>query len=146
MSFAVPGVRRFMSELSALLDKKVLVRTIQGRTYEGVLLGFEPNALHICLGNVEDDKGNKFSRVFLNGDAISEILSVEELLDLRELAIRLERVFPNMVKYYEEARVIVVADRIKVTERGVEGTGTLAERVKEIYEKFIAEKRARVSS
>ena len=46
-----------------------------------------------------------------------------------------------MVKYYEEARVIVVANRVKVTEEGVvEGTGPIAERVRKIYEEYVAEK------
>ena len=49
-------------------------------------------------------------------------------------------VFPRMVKLYEEAGVITVTDRIRVTASGVvEGTGPMAERVQKIYEEFVRE-------
>jgi len=48
-----------------------------------------------------------------------------------------------MVKLYEDAGVIVVMDKIRVSERGiVEGSGPAAERVKRVYDEFIKEKSA----
>ncbi|MEM3018755.1 MAG: Lsm family RNA-binding protein, partial [Candidatus Bathyarchaeia archaeon] len=62
---------------------------------------------------------------------------------LRGLAERLERVFPKLVRLYEEQGVIVVMDRIRVTEKGViEGSGPAAERVQRIYEEFMRETKA----
>ena len=53
---------------------------------------------------------------------------------------RLERVFPNMVQFFAEAGVIVVMNKIRVNETGViEGTGPSADRVRDIYNRFIAE-------
>ena len=144
MSFASIGLRHFQRELQALLNKKVTVRTSYGKVYTGTLIGYDASSLHLCLRDAEDSEGNKFARVFLNGSSVLEILSTEELIDLRELAERIERVFPHMVKYLEDARVIIVMDRVKVTEDGVvEGTGPIAERVKRIYEEYVAEKRAK---
>ena len=44
-----------------------------------------------------------------------------------------------MVRYIPEARVITVMERIRVTEKGVEGAGPIAERVRTIYERFVEE-------
>jgi len=146
MSFTSIATRKFHSELSSLLNKKVVVRTVDGRTYEGTLLGYDDRNLHVCLGDVKNEKGVEYTRVIVHGNVISEILSREELIDLRELAERIERVFPHMVKYLEDAKVIVVMDRIKVTENGViEGSGPAAERVRKIYEEYLMERKSRSS-
>jgi hypothetical protein len=43
-----------------------------------------------------------------------------------------------MVKLSEGAGVIVVMDRIRVSEKGIlEGTGPAAERVQKVYDEFI---------
>jgi hypothetical protein len=45
-----------------------------------------------------------------------------------------------MVNLYEEAGVIVVMDRIRVTEKGIaEGSGPAAERVKKVFDEFMKE-------
>ncbi|MCD6096637.1 MAG: Lsm family RNA-binding protein [Thermoprotei archaeon] len=144
MSFTSVATRKFHSELNSLLNRKVFIRTINGKTYEGVLLGYDDRSLHVCLGDVKDEKGVEYTRVIISGNVISEILSQERLIDLRELAERIERVFPHMVKYIEDAKVILVMDRIKVTEDGVvEGSGPAAERVRKIYEEYVMEKKSR---
>ena len=60
--------------------------------------------------------------------------------DSSRLAERLNRVFPNMVRYIREADVILVMDRIRVTRDGVvEGSGPAADRVRKVYEEWLAE-------
>ncbi|MFQ6053495.1 MAG: Lsm family RNA-binding protein [Candidatus Bathyarchaeia archaeon] len=52
----------------------------------------------------------------------------------------MERVFPNMVRLYADAGIIVVMDKIRVNESGVvEGSGLIADRVRDIYERFVSE-------
>jgi hypothetical protein len=69
---------------------------------------------------------------------VIQIFSSEKPFDLQALADRLERVFPRMVKTSEGAGVIVVMDRIRVSEKGImEGSGPAAERVQKVYEEFI---------
>ena len=69
---------------------------------------------------------------------ISEVLGIEKPFDLKSLAERLERVFPRMVKIIDGAGVIVVMDKIRLSEKGImEGTGPAAERVQRVYNEFM---------
>ena len=143
MSYDDSAARRFNAEMSSLLDKHVIVKTVAGEKYEGVLLGYETSRYSVVLGDVRDPSGEVYPRVVLYGHVISEIRLTEAPLDMGELARRLEEVFPKMVKYMPEARLILVMDRIRVTERGVEGSGPIAERVRTIYERFVEEWRSK---
>ena len=132
--------RRFFTEVTALIDKNVIVTTTDGKKYNGTLLGINPDTLSLCLGEVKDEEGKTLHRVFLNGNVVAQILSVEKPFNLKALAERLEKVFPTMVKLYEDKGFIWVMDRVKVTEKGVvEGSGPAAERVQRVYEQFISE-------
>ncbi|HJX02362.1 MAG TPA: Lsm family RNA-binding protein [Candidatus Bathyarchaeia archaeon] len=132
--------RKFFSEVSALADRHVIVSTTTGKTFSGTLLGINPDNLSLCLAEAKDDEGRIVHRVFLNGNVVSQILGVEKPFDLKALADRLEKVFPTMVKLYEDKGFIWVMDKVKLTENGVvEGSGPAAERVQKVYEQFIGE-------
>ena len=132
--------RKFFGELSALVDKTISVKTVDGKTYTGVLMGVNPDNMSLCLAEAKDETGMSMHRVFLNGSVVAQILSVEKPFDLRALAERLEKVFPTMIKLYEDKGFIWVMDKVKVTEKGVvEGSGPAAERVQKVYEQFISE-------
>jgi len=76
----------------------------------------------------------------LTGSIIAKIMATDRPFNLDGLRERLERVFPNMVQYFAEAGVIVVMNKIRVNETGViEGVGLTAEKVRDIYNRFIAE-------
>ena len=143
MSYYDSAARRFSAEMSSLLDKHVIVKTVSGDRFEGVLLGYETSRYSVVLGDVRDSSGEVYPRIVVYGHAISEIRLTEAPMDMGELARRLEEVFPKMVRYMPEARLILVMDRIRVTERGVEGSGPIAERVRSIYERFVEEWRSR---
>ena len=133
--------RKFMEELSILLQKTVTVQTASGKSYTGILSGVDANTMNICLSNARDETGQPIHKLFLNGQTVLQILSVEKPFDLRSLAERLERVFPRMVKTIEEAGVIVVMDKIRITEKGIiEGSGPAAERVQKVYDEFMKER------
>lgn len=132
--------RRFFSEITALADKHVIVSTTTGKTFTGTLVGINPDNLSLCLAEAKDEEGKSLHRVFLNGNVVAQILSVEKPFDVRALAERLEKVFPTMVKLYEDKGFIWVMDKVKVTEKGVvEGSGPAAERVQKVYDQFISE-------
>lgn len=132
--------RKFFSEVAALADTSVVVATTTGKTYSGTLVGINPDTLSLCLANAKDEKGKDLHRVFLNGSVVAQILSVEKPFDLKALSERLEKVFPTMVKLYEDKGFIWVMERVKVTESGVvEGSGPAAERVQKVYEQFVSE-------
>lgn len=134
--------RRFLTEVGALVDKVVSVVTVDGKSYMGSLVGVDPDSLNLCLAEAKDDKGRVIHRVVLNGSVVSQILAVEKPFDLRALAERLEKVFPTLVKLYEDKGFIWVMEKIKVTERGVvEGSGPAAERVQKVFSQFMSEAR-----
>ena len=88
--------------------------------------------------NENDDFVKEVHKVFINISDVVMILLEEEPFDLKGLASELERVFrqPGHVKLYEESGLIVVLERVKVNEKGVEGTGPVADRVRAIYNRF----------
>jgi small nuclear ribonucleoprotein (snRNP)-like protein len=132
--------RKFFGEIAALLDKMVMVVTMDGKKYSGTLAGIDPETLSLCLSEAKDDKGTYLHRVFLNGSTIAQIFTVEKPFDLKALSERLDKVFPTMVRLYEDKGFIWVMDKVKVTEKGVvEGAGPAAERVQKVYDLFIKE-------
>lgn len=136
---AVTG-RRFFEELGQLVDKPIIVEDRAGKTYEGVLLGFDSQSMSVALGDVKGAQGILYHRLILTGSTISKIMATDRPFNLDGLRERLERVFPNMVQYFTEAGVIVVMNKIRVNETGViEGTGPAADRVRDIYNRFISE-------
>jgi len=132
--------RRYTNEVSALMDRQVTVITVNNKTYNGMLIGVNPDNLSLVLGDAVDPDGKIIPRVVLSGGTVAQILSVEKAFDLKGLAERLERVFPRMVKLYDKEGFIWVMDRVKVTENGVvEGSGPAAERVERVYTQFMRE-------
>ncbi len=135
--------RKFFGEIAALLDRAVMVTTIDGKEYTGTLTGINPETLSLCLAEAKDKKGRTIHRAFLNGAIVAQIFAVEKPFDLKALAERLEKVFPRLVRLYEDKGFIWVMDKIKVTEEGVvEGTGPAAERVQKVYDQFLSEIKA----
>ncbi|RLI29636.1 MAG: hypothetical protein DRO46_02125 [Candidatus Hecatellales archaeon] len=134
------AAKKFFEELTSLLQRPVTAVTTDGKEFSGTLMGFDPSTLSVCLSDVTDESGKKVTKMFIYGRNLARLYSLEKPFDLRKLAERLDRVFPRMVKLYEEAGVITVMDRIRVTASGVvEGTGPMAERVQKVYEEFMKE-------
>jgi small nuclear ribonucleoprotein (snRNP)-like protein len=132
--------RKFFAELGALLEKTVMVITVDGKKYIGTLSGIDPDTMSLSLSEAMEEKGGKLHKVFLSGSIIGQIVTVEKPFDLKALSERLEKVFPTMVKLYEDKGFIWVMEKIKVTEKGVvEGSGPAAERVQRVYSLFTKE-------
>ena len=129
----------FFDELSKLLRKTVTV-IAKGKTYVGTLQGFDPETLSLCLTYVRGETGTVTPQVFLSGRNIDQIVVTEKPYVLRGLADRLEKVFPRMVRLYEDVGVIVVMDRVRVNADGIlEGSGPVAERVQRVYDEYTRE-------
>ncbi|MFB0558046.1 MAG: Lsm family RNA-binding protein [Candidatus Bathyarchaeia archaeon] len=137
---AAVASRRFFDEMGQLISKPVRVEDTNGKVYDGILLGYDSNTMSLCLGDVAGEQGTKIHRVIVYGPTIAKVSATERPFNLEGLAERLERVFPNMVRIYSDAGIIVVMDKIRVNESGVvEGTGPAADRVRDIYQRFISE-------
>jgi len=132
--------RKYFTEVAALADKTVSVVTTTGKTFYGTLLGINPDNMSLCIADAKDETGKAMHRLFLNGNSVVQISSAEKPFDLKALSTRLEKVFPTMVKLYEDKGFIWVMDKVKLTEKGVvEGSGPAADRVQKVYEQFISE-------
>ncbi len=132
--------RKFFTEVTALAEKNVIVSTTTGKTFTGTLVGINPDTLSLCLSEAKDEEGKVLHRIFLNGNVVAQVFTVEKPFDLKALADRLEKVFPTMIKLYEDKGFIWVMDKVKVTEKGVvEGSGPAAERVQKVYDQFMGE-------
>lgn len=134
------GRRTFFDEFSKLLRKKVTAVTLDGKTYTGRLEGYDPESMSICLIDAKDETGLIIPQIFFISNTISQIYATEIPFDLKGLSTRLERVFPRMVKLYEDIGVIVVMGRVRLNASGLlEGTGPIAERVIKVYNEFISD-------
>ncbi len=129
-------IRKFYEEILQFVGKKVSIVTSYDKNYNGTLSAIDER-LDTVLENVEDQG---ILRIVINGSFVKEIKLLEKPFDLKGLADRLSRVFPGLVKIREDVNAIIVMDKIKVTEHGIEeGTGLVADRVKSIYEEFMRE-------
>ena len=127
-----------MEELTGLLQKVVTISLSDGKSYTGILAGVDSHSLNLCLTDVKDESGRIIHKLFLNGSNIVQLFSSEKPFNLKALADRLERVFPTMVKLNEAAGIILVMDKIRVSEKGIlEGSGPTAVRVQKVYDEFI---------
>lgn len=128
--------RKFGEEALQFLGKKVSVETSDQKIYNGTLAGIDEK-LDVVLDNVE---GHGVLKVIVNGSFVKEIRLMEKPFDFKALAERLSRIFPGLVKIREDVGAIIVMDKIKVTQAGVEeGAGLAADRVRQIYDEFMRE-------
>ena len=130
--------RKFGEEALQFIGKKVSVETSDHKVYNATLAGINEK-LDVVLDNVE---GHGIIKVILNGTFVKEIRLMEKPFDFKALADRLSRVFPGLVKIREDVGAIIVMDKIKVTQSGVEeGSGLAADRVRSIFEEFTKERK-----
>ena len=136
--------RKFIGEIGALLDKAVMVTTVNDKKFSGTLSGIDPESLSLSLSDAKDEEGTQLHRVFLSGSVVAQIFTITKPFDLKGLSERLGKVFPTMVKLYEDKGFIWVMEKVKVTEKGiVEGSGPIAERVQRVYDLFTKEASAK---
>lgn len=126
--------RKFNEEMLQFVGKKVSVETSDQKNYGGVMAAIDEK-LNVVIDNVE---GKGILKLIINGSFVKEVKLLEKPFDLKGLAERLARVFPGLVKIRDDVGAIIVMDKIKVTQAGVEeGVGLAANRVKAVYDEFM---------
>ena len=136
--------RDYSREITHFLRKRKTLELRDGRIWSGYLnaITTEGQGFVVLSKGVLKDEKNDFVRevhkVFININDVVTIYLEEEPFDIHGLATELEKVFrqPGHVKLYEESGLVVVLDRVKVNENGVEGVGPVADRVRAIYNRF----------
>jgi len=124
-------VPKFEDGVYQFIGKRVSVETAEGRIYEGWLVSIDEN-LNVIL----EDIIGEFNRMIINGNFVKEV-KLSKSLNMSAFIERLNELFPGLVKVVENT--IIVMDNIKITERGVQGSGLAADRVKAIYAQFTRE-------
>ncbi len=141
--------RRFQGELRSLIDKKVLVRLADGRTYRGTVVGIDINTLSLVLSDAETDQGSKISKVIVHGSRISEIIVEEEaVFEPREFAdfiVQKLQLPPHAIEVSDQFRYVIVYHKYKITESGVEGEGPFAQRLYDLLQEYLRSKQRKSS-
>jgi small nuclear ribonucleoprotein (snRNP)-like protein len=58
--------RKFVGEIGMLIDRTVMVITVDGKKYSGTLSGIDPDTLSLSLSDAKDEKGATTHKVFLD--------------------------------------------------------------------------------
>ncbi len=142
------AVKNLITELANLVDSNIIVKLVDGSTYEGKLVGIDISdrlALHLILENARSSDGKTYYKVFINGSRISEIICVERpLFEPEEFASFIQQKLnlpPGAVKIIKETRTVYVYDKFKITENGVEGAGGLASKLYSLWQEYMESKR-----
>jgi len=137
--------RKLVSEITSWQGKRIKVRLIDGRMYEGVVEAIDHPSFNILLSDVVNEKGEKLYKVLIRGQQISEvIIPQQDIFNAEEFARLLQeelKLAPGAIKVYPEIETVMVFNSIKVTRNGVEGSGPLAQKVYSIFEKYMAAKK-----
>ena len=129
--------RKFGEEVASFVGRAVSVETKESKVYSGHLVAVDEH-LNLILDSVTG-AGEGVYKLVLNGESVREIKLVERPFDLKGLAERLGRVFPGLVAERDDIGVIMVMEKVKVTEKGVEGSGIAADKVRSIFDEYVRE-------
>ncbi len=142
------AIRNLISELAGIVGSVVTVKLVDGTIYEGKLVGIDAGdrlTLHLVLQDAKCSDGEKYYKVFINGNRISEIISAERpLFDPEEFAHIIQTKLnlpPGTVRVLKEAGTVMIYDRYKVSVNGVEGSGGLASKIYSVWEEYMEEKK-----
>jgi small nuclear ribonucleoprotein (snRNP)-like protein len=138
----VAAMRAFNRELAAVVGSTIEVVINTGKAYNGTLKGIDQNSLSIVLQDVTElESGTQIPKMFIYGSSIVSFAVAEEEVSLEGLAKELEKSFPpGGVAYYPETATIVVMNKIRINIDGVEGTGPLYDRVKDVADNWFRDR------
>ena len=129
--------KNYKFELNVFAGKHVVIHTTTGKKVKGVLLGLNTDDMSVILGDAAVDN-QIHHRIFLSGSTVAEMYLGEAPFNIQGLRTELEKVFKKSgVRYFEDTQTILVMDRYKVTEEGVDGDGPVADRVRRIWSSYV---------
>ncbi|MEB3846664.1 MAG: Lsm family RNA-binding protein [Desulfurococcales archaeon] len=144
MSLASEASRRFVARLNGLLGKPVIVNTMRGKTYKGILYGFDSSTLSVVLTSAQDSQGKRHPLVVVMGHNIADILVEESaIFDAKEFAefiVRYGGIPLHQVRVYEDLNIVEVSRTVKVSKDGIEGAGPLAQKIYTLYREYMRRK------
>jgi len=134
--------RRFTSKLNSIIDKRVKVILVDGKSYTGRLYAIDNTSLNLILESVNGEEG-EIPLLIISGSRIAEILLEEEgVFDAKEFAeFAAQHGIPrHLIRVHEDIGVVEVGRGIRVTKDGVEGAGMMAQRLFTLYREYLRRK------
>jgi len=136
--------RRMISELNSLLDRQVVVRLKNGKTVKGVLYGFDER-LNLLLKGASEDGESTHPVLLIMADSVEVLAAVESPLfnpeEFGRIVVSRLNIREADVKAYPEAGILVVLNTIRVSEKGVEGSGPLAHKIYGLFTEYMEGKK-----
>ncbi|MEM0224801.1 MAG: Lsm family RNA-binding protein [Desulfurococcaceae archaeon] len=133
--------RRLIQELATFLDRKVKIILNNGKSYEGLLAGFDHPSLNVLLKDAVDESGARFTKIIVKGERISEIIILEEPLfdpeEFKEFILKEMKLQEHAIRVLHDIRAVEVLGRYRVSEDGVMGSGPMAETLYSLYKKYV---------
>ncbi len=138
----VAAMRAFNREMAAVIGATIETELTNGKKYSGTLVGIDQNTLSIILSDVVvGDNEGSLPKIFIYGPSIVSFSVAEKEITLEGLAKELEKQFPpGGIQFFPDTGIIVVMNRIRITPEGVDGTGPLYERVRDVAEPWLRER------
>ncbi len=135
----VAAMRAFNREMAAVVGATVEVELTNGKNYAGTLIGIDQNSLSIVLEEVTGDA--VVPKMFIYGPSIVSFSVSEKEVSIEGLARELEKQFPpGGIVYHQDTGIIIVMNKIRISPEGVDGSGPLAERVRQIAEPWLRDR------
>ncbi len=141
----------YTQQSAQFLDKYVGIIKKDGKIFRGDLVAFHPEYLNCILSKAKcEGEDQEYHRILISGADITGIYLEEAPFDLAGLAEEIRSTFrqKGSVELYEESGLIVVLGRVRVREDGVsamegEEGGPMVDRVRAIYNNFVAKQKAK---
>jgi small nuclear ribonucleoprotein (snRNP)-like protein len=137
----IASTRAFNREIAAVVGASVEVETTSGKVYTGTVRGIDQTTLTVVLSDVRlEGESESIPKIFIYGNSIVSFSVAQEEFSLEGLSKELEKTFPpGGVRFFADTGVIVVMNKIRITQDGVDGVGPLYERVLAIYNEWMQE-------
>jgi small nuclear ribonucleoprotein (snRNP)-like protein len=143
----VGGSRRIQREFNRLIGKRVEVELVSGKIYRGTLREVDYPQLNILLTDAitVGQEGKRIPLLLLSGSVVAELRAEEaSAFDAREFAEYLAKrlaIRPDSIRVIHDANVVLVYNSIRVSEHGVEGSGSLAAKINYILKEYLEAKK-----
>jgi len=132
----------FFKELNSFMNNLVKVSLdYDDKWFIGTLTGVEQSSLSLVLVDAKDESNSRYEKIVIRGNVWTTITLQAPPFPIHELAERIKKVLPNeAVSVSPEGKIELLDGRIVVSENGVQGTGSTAQRIQKIWEQFIADR------
>jgi small nuclear ribonucleoprotein (snRNP)-like protein len=140
--------RRVISELNSLLERQVIIRLKNGKVLKGTLYGFDER-MNVLLKGANEEGGSSYPVMLIMAESIESIASIESPMfnpeEFARVVVSRLNIRDADVKAYPEAGVLVVLNSIRVSEKGVEGSGPLAHKIYGLFTEYMESKKKETS-